>query len=59
MIVLNSSTSSETTLVYAGHPDALSDALFVGDSFVVSVENNENGAEFFIVRCTSTKERLN
>lgn len=38
---------------YAGHPDALSDALCVGENFVVvNVSSDENeGKDFYIIKC--------
>ena len=42
---------------YAGHHDSLSDALTPGDNFVViSEENNEEGVDFYILKCVVAKD---
>ena len=42
---------------YAGHHDSLSDALTPGDNFaVISEENNEEGVDFYILKCVVAKD---
>ena len=42
---------------YAGHHDSLSNALTPRDNFVViSEENNEEGVDFYILKCVVAKD---
>lgn len=44
---------------YEGHYEALSKALQLGDNFVVNDNgNNEEGVYFYLINCTSIKEKL-
>lgn len=40
--------------MYAGHHDALSDALCVGDNFATNA--SEEGADFYILKCSKAKQ---
>ena len=42
---------------YAGHHDSLSDALTPRDNFaVISEENNEEGVDFYILKCVVARD---
>ena len=42
--------------VYAGHHDALTDVLYIGDNFVVvAPPDNEELVDFYLLRCTGEK----
>lgn len=44
---------------YEGHYEALSEAIEVGDNFALNAEDgNEEGVDFYLIKCTSTKEQL-